>query len=65
MHMQVNQIESDLYLLIGDTYQSNSAALISRDEVLLIDAMGSRADAENSLKFIETELGDRQCTVLS
>jgi cyclase len=55
--MQVNQIETDLYLLIGESYQANSTAFISGDEVLLVDAMGSRPDAEELRKFIEVELG--------
>ena len=55
--MLVNQIETDLYVLIGETYRSNSTAYVSGDEVLLVDAMGSRADAEELRKFIETELG--------
>ena len=54
--MRVNQIETDLYLLIGDTYQANSTAFVSGGEVLLIDAMASRADAEKLRKFIEIEL---------
>lgn len=54
--MLVNQIEQDLYLLIGETYKSNSAAFINHDEVLLVDALGSRADAEKLQKFIETDL---------
>jgi len=29
--MKVNQIEPNLYLLIGDTYQANSIAFVSRD----------------------------------
>ena len=48
--MQVNQIETDLYLLIGESYQANSTAFISGDEVLLVDAMGSRPDAEERLQ---------------
>jgi len=55
--MRVSQIEADLYLLIGDTYQANSTAFVSADEVLLVDAVGSCADAEELRKFIETELG--------
>src|ERR1044072_8585285 len=55
--MLVNQIEPDLYLLIGDTYHANSTAFVSGDEVLLVDGMGSRADAEKLRKFIEVELG--------
>ena len=34
--MFVNQIEDDLYLLIGATYHSNCTAFVSKDEVLLV-----------------------------
>src|SRR2546423_11180994 len=54
--MFVNQIENDVYLLIGETYQSNSTAFISHDEVLLVDALASRADAEKLREFVEIEL---------
>lgn len=55
--MQVNQIEADLYVVIGETYRANSTAFVSGDEVLLIDAMGSRADAEKLRQFVEVDLG--------
>jgi cyclase len=51
-----NQIENDLYLLIGETYHSNSTAFVSQDEVLLVDAMASREDAEQLKDFVEREL---------
>jgi cyclase len=54
--MRVNQIETDVYVLIGEVYQSNSTAFVSHDEVLLVDAMGSRGDAEKLREFIEIEL---------
>lgn len=54
--MQINQIADDLFVLIGETYQSNSTAFISKDEVLLVDSMGSRADAEHLRDWVEKEL---------
>ena len=54
--MLVNQIENDVYLLIGETYQSNSTAFISHDEVLLVDALASQADAEKLREFVEIKL---------
>ena len=54
--MLVNQIEDDLHLVIGETYQSNSIAFIAADEVLLVDALGSRADAEKLREFVEVQL---------
>src|SRR5215210_4197049 len=51
-----NRIENDLYLLMGETYHSNSTVFIHRDEVLLVDAMASRDDAERLKDFVESEL---------
>src|SRR5918912_2956533 len=51
-----NRIENDLYLLVGDTYHSNSTAFVSEDGVLLVDALASRADAEALKDFVEQEL---------
>jgi glyoxylase-like metal-dependent hydrolase (beta-lactamase superfamily II) len=54
--MLVNKLGDDLYLLTGDTYQSNSTALISEDEVMLVDGMASAADAQNLRRWVETDL---------
>jgi glyoxylase-like metal-dependent hydrolase (beta-lactamase superfamily II) len=51
-----NRIEDDLYLLMGETYHSNSTVFVAQDEVLLVDAMASRADAERLRDFVEKEL---------
>ena len=54
--MFVNQIEDDLYLVIGETYHSNSTVFVSQNQVLLVDALGSRADAEKLKEYVEGEL---------
>ncbi|MDQ2855715.1 MAG: MBL fold metallo-hydrolase [Acidobacteriota bacterium] len=54
--MLVNQIESDLYLFVGDTYQSNSTIFIAGNEALLVDALGSASDAERLRKFVVEDL---------
>jgi glyoxylase-like metal-dependent hydrolase (beta-lactamase superfamily II) len=54
--MLVNEIQEDMYLLIGETYESNSTLLIKGDQALLVDAMASRADAEKLQEFVEREL---------
>lgn len=54
--MQVQQLESDIYTLVGETYQSNSIAFIDGDEVLLVDAMAARRDAESLRQFVEDDL---------
>lgn len=54
--MRTEQLEKDIFLITGDSYQSISTAFIRGDEVLLIDALASREDAEDLRDFIETEL---------
>ena len=57
--MREQQIESDVHLFIGETYNSNSTAFVRGDEVLLVDGMASRADAEALRERIEVGLGKR------
>ena len=57
--MKEQQIESDIHLFIGETYDSNSTAFVKGDEVLLVDGMASRRDAEELRERIENELGKR------
>jgi cyclase len=54
--MPVNQIDNDLYLFVGVTYQSNSTIFIAGDEALLVDAVGSQRDAEQLRKFVAEDL---------
>lgn len=53
--MRKEQLETDIFSIIGDSYQSISTAFIRGDEVLLVDALASRRDAEELRDFIETE----------
>ncbi|HEY7545139.1 MAG TPA: MBL fold metallo-hydrolase [Blastocatellia bacterium] len=57
--MQVQQLEADIYALIGETYKSNSVAVIDRDDALLVDAMADQRDAESLRSFIEDDLKKR------
>ncbi len=63
--MLVNQIEDDLYLFIGETYNSNSTIFIAQDEALLVDAVGSRSDADQLQRFVCDELGKRVRFIIS
>jgi glyoxylase-like metal-dependent hydrolase (beta-lactamase superfamily II) len=51
--MRVEQIETDLYLAIGDAFDSNSTILLSGKEALVIDALGSKRDAHDLKHLIE------------
>ena len=54
--MKKEQIEDDIYVVTGEAFESNATVLIKNDEVLLIDALASRKDAENLRHYIENEL---------
>jgi glyoxylase-like metal-dependent hydrolase (beta-lactamase superfamily II) len=51
--MRVEQIETDLYLAIGDAFDSNSTILLSGSEALVIDALASKRDARDIKYLIE------------
>ena len=51
--MKEQQVESDIHVFIGETYHSNSTAFVRGDEVLLVDGMASRTDAEELRERIE------------
>ncbi len=55
--MREQQLEPDIHVFIGETYHSNSTAFVRGDEVLLVDGMASRADAEELRERIEVGLG--------
>jgi cyclase len=50
------QIEPDIHVFIGETYHSNATAFVRGDEVLLVDGLASRADAEALRERIEVGL---------
>lgn len=54
--MNVIQIQPDVFLFIGKTYQSNSTIFVNGNEVLLVDALASRTDAEQIRAYIEQDL---------
>jgi cyclase len=57
--LREQQIESDIHVFIGEAYDSNSTAFVRGDEVLLVDGMASRADAEGLRERIEAGLKKR------
>lgn len=54
--MEIQQLAPDVYLAIGETYRSNSTIFVNNDEVLLVDALGSRRDAEALRNFVTNDL---------
>lgn len=57
--MREQQVESDIYVFVGETYNSNATAFVRGDDVLLVDGMASGADAERLRERIEVGLGKR------
>jgi cyclase len=62
--MELQRLENDLVIAIGEAYRSNSAILLDGDRAVLIDALASRADAEALRAFVETTLGARVSFVI-
>jgi cyclase len=63
--MQIEQLESDLYVLIGEAYHANSTALCNGNEVLLVDGMASVEDALELRHWIENDLHKRVRWIIS
>src|SRR5678815_2964190 len=54
--MRVEQLEPDIFVFIGETYQSVSTAVINGDDLLLIDGLAGEEDAEELRRVVEVEL---------
>jgi glyoxylase-like metal-dependent hydrolase (beta-lactamase superfamily II) len=54
--MEIHEIQSGLFVCVGDAYDSNSTVLIKNDQVLLIDSMAATKDALELKEFVETKL---------
>jgi cyclase len=54
--MHVEEVETDILVCVGKTFGANSTVFIDGEDVLLVDALGGREDAEDLRRFVETEL---------
>ena len=54
--MEVITLAPDIHVAVGSAHLANSTVLVRGSEVLLIDGMGSRADAEELQRWIEVDL---------
>jgi len=54
--MEVIKLAPDIHVAVGAAYRANSTVLVRGSEVLLIDGMGSRADADELRRWIEIDL---------
>lgn len=54
--MEIQKIEEDMFLCIGNAYDSNSTILLYGGDALLIDCVASKKDAEELKDFVEVKL---------
>ncbi|HYM59846.1 MAG TPA: MBL fold metallo-hydrolase [Thermoanaerobaculia bacterium] len=55
--MHITKLRDDVHVLVGDCYGANSTLFLDGDEALLVDGMGSRADASQLKRYVEETLG--------
>jgi glyoxylase-like metal-dependent hydrolase (beta-lactamase superfamily II) len=55
--MQIVEVERDVLTFRGDAYESVATAFVRGDEVLLVDALASSADAATLREHLESVLG--------
>src|SRR5262245_50781970 len=55
--MKIERYADDLYVLRGETLDSNATVLAAAGRALVVDAMASRPDARALASFVEGELG--------
>jgi cyclase len=57
--METEILTPSVHVAIGDKLQSNSTIFINKSDVLIVEAMAAREDAENLREYVETELNKR------
>lgn len=62
--MRIEQVAPDFLVAIGQAYAANAAVLFRGGEALLVDAMGSAADAEELRRLVEDEHGKQVRTIV-
>jgi glyoxylase-like metal-dependent hydrolase (beta-lactamase superfamily II) len=63
--MTVEQIESDILVFRGDAYESVATAFLRNGQVLLVDALASRSDAQEMRHHLEEVLGKEVRIIVS
>ncbi|WP_163993698.1 MBL fold metallo-hydrolase [Pyxidicoccus caerfyrddinensis] len=59
MRLKTQSLAPDVLVVIGETYASNATLFLDGRDVLMVDALGSRADALALRRFIHEELNAR------
>lgn len=62
--MQIQALEADILVFRGEAYESLATAFIHGRDVLLVDALAERSDAEAMRAHLEGELGKRVRLIL-
>jgi cyclase len=65
MNLKTQSLAPDVLVVIGDTYASNATLFLQGPDVLMVDALGSRTDAEALRRFVQDELRARVRLVVS
>jgi len=63
--MQIEIIAPDIHVAVGEAYGSNSTIFLNGPQALLIDGMGSAADAEELRRYVEGDLGAQVRLIVS
>ena len=63
--MRVHQIERDVFHLLGERFESGTLAVLDGDRALLVDGMGSMADAARLREVVTVEWGKRVALLVS
>lgn len=59
MSLKTLSLAPDVLVVTGDAYASNTTLFLNGPDVLMVDALGSRADAEALRRFVQDELRAR------
>ena len=59
MSLKTCSLAPDVLVVTGDAYASNTTLFLKGPDVLMVDALGSRADAEALRRFVQDELRAR------
>jgi cyclase len=63
--MRIENIEADVLMFVGDSYESVATAFVRDAEVLLVDTLASCADAEWMRRYLMEEMGKTVRTIVA
>ena len=63
--MRIEELERDLFVAVGEQYESNSTIFLDGDRALLVDGMASVTDGRELKRFVEDGLGKTVALLVS